>query len=69
LTEAREFLIQLDEKSRDKIIFNKDKSKIKNDNKLFKKLKEVKSGNLKLCVTKHILEFLLFGTKQRKLES
>lgn len=39
LTEAREFLLELDEKSRDKIIFNIDKSKIKNDNELFKKLK------------------------------
>ena len=39
LTEAREFLLGLDQKSRDKIIFNIDKSKIKNDNELFKKLK------------------------------
>lgn len=39
LTEAREFLLELDEKSWDKIIFNIDKSKIKNDNELFKKLK------------------------------
>jgi phage-related protein len=39
LTEAREFLLELDEKSRDKIIFNIDKSKIKNDNELFKKVK------------------------------
>ena len=39
LTEAREFLLEIDEKSRDKIIFNIDKSKIKNDNELFKKLK------------------------------
>lgn len=39
LTEAREFLLMLDEKSRDKIIFNIDKAKIKNDNELFKKLK------------------------------
>ena len=39
LTEAREFLLEIDEKSRYKIIFNIDKSKIKNDNALFKKLK------------------------------
>ena len=39
LTEAREFLLQLDEKSRDKIIFNIDKAKAKTDNELFKKLK------------------------------
>ena len=39
LSEAREFLMSLDEKSRDKIIFNIDKAKIKSDNELFKKLK------------------------------
>ena len=39
LTEARDFLLSLDEKSRDKIIFNIDKAKIKTDNTLFKKLK------------------------------
>ena len=39
LTEAREFLLELDEKNRDKIIFNIDKVKIKTDNELFKKLK------------------------------
>ena len=39
LTEAREFLVMLDEKTRNKIIFNIDKAKIKNDNELFKKLK------------------------------
>ena len=39
LTEAREFLLKLDMKSRDKVIFNIDKAKIKTDNDLFKKLK------------------------------
>lgn len=39
LTEARGFLLSLDEKSRDKILFNIDKAKIKTDNSLFKKLK------------------------------
>ena len=38
LTEAREFLFLLDEKSRDKVIFNIDKAKVKWDNDLFKKL-------------------------------
>lgn len=38
LTDAREFLLELDLKSRDKIIFNLDKSKIKTDKELFKKL-------------------------------
>ena len=32
LTEAREFLLSIDEKSRNKIIFNIDKAKIKTDN-------------------------------------
>ncbi|MCO5292724.1 MAG: type II toxin-antitoxin system RelE/ParE family toxin [Chitinophagaceae bacterium] len=40
LTEAREFFIELDEKSREKIIFNIDKAKIKTDKELFKKLKD-----------------------------
>jgi hypothetical protein len=39
LTEAREFLLLLDEKSREKVIFNIDKAKIKSDVELFKKLK------------------------------
>ncbi len=38
LIEAREFLFGLDEKTRNKIIFNIDKAKVKNDNELFKKL-------------------------------
>ena len=38
LSEAREFLLQLDPKSREKIIFNIDKTKIKTDKDLFKKL-------------------------------
>jgi len=39
LTEAREFLLLLKEKSRDKIIFNIDKARVKSVNELFKKLK------------------------------
>jgi len=39
LTEARAFLLGMDEKSRDKIIFNIDKAKIKIDNELFNKIK------------------------------
>lgn len=38
LSEAREFLFELDEKARDKIVFNTRKAKIKNDKELFKKL-------------------------------
>ena len=40
LNDAREFLKKLDEKSRDKIIFNIDKAKHKTDKELFKKLKQ-----------------------------
>ena len=39
LTDARNFLLKLDEKSRDKIIFNIDKAKVKTDKELFRKLK------------------------------
>lgn len=39
LSEVREFLLTLDQKSRDKIIFNIDRARIKNDSELFKKLK------------------------------
>ena len=35
LTEAREFLLEIEDKSRNKIIFNIDKSRIKIDNELF----------------------------------
>lgn len=38
LEEVFDFLDQIDEKARDKILFNIDKSKAKTDNKLFKKL-------------------------------
>lgn len=38
LSEAREFLLNIDEKSRDKVIFNIDKAKLKTDSELFKKL-------------------------------
>jgi phage-related protein len=38
LADAREFLLNLDLKSREKIIFNVDKVQIKDDNELFKKL-------------------------------
>lgn len=39
LSEARELLLELDEKTRHKIIFNIDKAKVINDNEFFKKLK------------------------------
>ena len=57
LTEAREFLLALDEKTRNKIIFNIDKAKIKNDNELFKKLKGEIWEFRTLFNTKHIRIF------------
>ena len=62
LSGARQFLLQIDEKSRDKIIFNIDKSKIKNDNELFKKLKG-EIWEFRTLYNKCISEFLLFGIK------
>jgi mRNA-degrading endonuclease RelE of RelBE toxin-antitoxin system len=38
LKEVFEFLDELDEKAREKILFNIDKAKVKSDNTLFKKL-------------------------------
>ncbi len=38
--EVLDFLDQVEEKARDKILFNIDKAKVKNDPKLFKKLNE-----------------------------
>jgi phage-related protein len=40
LSEAREFLLNLGEKSREKIIFNIDKAKLIRDKTLFKKIKD-----------------------------
>ena len=40
LEDARQFLLELDEKTRIKIFYNIDKSKVLNDPKLFKKLND-----------------------------
>lgn len=54
--EVYQFLDSLDEKARDKILFNIDKAKVKDDNKLFKKL------------SSEIWEFrTLFSKKQYRL--
>ncbi len=39
MTEAREFLLDIGQKDREKIIYNIDKATLHNDNELFKKLK------------------------------
>ena len=68
LTEAREFLIELDEKSRDKIIFNIDKSKIKNDNELFKKLKG-EIWEFRTLYNKTYFRIFAFWDKTEKIET
>jgi phage-related protein len=68
LTEAREFLLELDEKSRDKIIFNIDKSKIKNDNELFKKLKG-EIWEFRTLYNKTYFRIFAFWDKTEKIET
>ena len=68
LTEAREFLLELDEKSRDKIIFNIDKSKIKNDNELFKKLKG-EIWEFRTLYNKTYFRIFAFWDKTEKVDS
>ena len=68
LTEAREFLLGLDEKSRDKIIFNIDKSRIKNDKELFKKL----TGEIwefRTLYNKTYFRIFAFWDKSEKIET
>jgi phage-related protein len=40
LEEAKQFLDSIEEKARDKIVYNMNKAKFSNDNELFKKLKD-----------------------------
>ena len=68
LTEAREFLLELDEKSRDKIIFNIDKSKIKNDNELFKKLKG-EIWEFRTLYNKTYYRIFVFWDKTERIET
>lgn len=68
LTEAREFLLELDEKSRDKIIFNIDKSKIKNDNELFKKL-HGEIWEFRTLYKKTYFRIFAFWDKTEKIET
>ena len=68
LTEAREFLLELNEKSRAKIIFNIDKSKIKNDNELFKKLKG-EIWEFRTLYNKTYFRIFAFWDKTEKIET
>jgi phage-related protein len=68
LDEAREFLFELDVKTRAKILYNIDKSKILNDPTLFKKL----SGEIWEFRTKYNglqYRFLAFWDKTDKVET
>lgn len=68
LSEAREFLLRVDEKSRHKIIFNIDRSQIKNDNELFKKLQ----GNIwefRTLYNKTYFRIFAFWDKTEKINT
>lgn len=68
LTEAREFLKSLDEKSRDKIIFKIDKAKVKTDNELFKKLKG-EIWEFRTLYNKTYFRILAFWDKEDKQQT
>ncbi|MDP2067447.1 MAG: type II toxin-antitoxin system RelE/ParE family toxin [Lutibacter sp.] len=68
LTEAREFLLGLDNKSRDKIIFNVDKAKIKTDHELFKKLKG-EIWEFRTFFNKTYFRIFAFWDKENKQET
>lgn len=60
LEDALEFLGNLDEKVRDKIIYNITKSRFSNDNELFKN-SLLKFGSLEHFLIKHITGFCFLG--------
>ena len=68
LTEAREFLLLIDAKSRDKIIFNIDKAKIKTDNELFKKIKD-EIWEFRTLFNKTHYRIFAFWDKENKQET
>lgn len=68
LTEAREFLLELNEKSRDKIIFNIDRSRIKNDSDLFKKLNG-EIWEFRTFYNKTYFRIFAFWDKSEKIET
>lgn len=68
LTEARESSFRLDEKTRDKIVFNTRKAKIKNDKTLFKKL-EGEISEFRTLFNKKQLIFFAFWDKTEKSET
>ncbi|WP_027376614.1 type II toxin-antitoxin system RelE/ParE family toxin [Kaistella palustris] len=67
-SDAREFLRELDSKSRDKIIFNIDKAAIKSDSELFKKLKG-EIWEFRTLFNKTHYRIFAFGDKDNKQET
>ena len=63
LSEAIEFLENLDDKTGEKIYYNIKKAQFVNDNELFKNLM-TSFGNLGLCITARLTDFFHFGTQQ-----
>jgi len=63
MEDVREFLATVDQKSKDKIIYNIDRAKLHNDKELFKKLKG-EIWEFQLYITKRIIDCLRFGTNQ-----
>lgn len=63
LEEAVQFLDSLDEKIRDKVIYNVIKAKFSNDKELFKKLKG-EIWEFRTLFNKTHYRLLLFGTRQ-----
>ncbi len=65
LDDAKEFLDELDEKARQKIIYNIWKSRSTSDKELFKKLQD-EIWELEQNTTSFITDFSHFGTKKIK---
>ena len=65
LTEARIFLMEIEKKAREKIIFNTRKAKIKNDKELFKKL-EGEIWEFRTLYNKKYFRFFAFWDRSDK---
>lgn len=65
LTEAREFLLGIDQRSRVKIIFNIDKAKTRNDSELFKKI-ERRNRGIQDIIQQNLFQDFCFLGQNRK---
>ena len=68
LEEAAEFLDSLNEKTRDKIIYNISKARLTNDRELFKKLND-EIWEFRTLFNKRHYRLLAFWDKREKIES